>query len=157
MGMQQVLETQVVTDLQLVPVEENAMVLRLKGFREYLSERMAPEPWEMLQASMVVLLADICDVLGLTEPEKDQVLGSSGYATLTEIYESRVEIVPLNERQVKVLNYVHKYDRIKNGDFQQLCPWVSTETLRLDLVDLVTRGLLEKHGRCRGTFYSKVD
>ena len=156
MGMQQQLETQIVTDLQLVPVEGKAMVLRLKGFREYLAERMAPEPWEMLQASMVVLLADICDVLGLTEQEKDQVLGSSGYATLIAINESRVEIVPLNERQAKVLNYVHKYGRIKNGDFQQLCPWVSTETLRLDLVDLVARGLMEKHGKCRGTYYTTV-
>ena len=156
MGIQQQLETHIVTDLQLVPVEVNAMVLRLKGFREYLAERMAPEPWEMLQASMVVLLADICGVLGLTEQEKDQVLGASGYATLTEMYESRVEIVPLNERQIKVLNYVCQKGRIKNGDFQQLCPWVSTESLRLDLVDLVARGLLEKHGRCRGTYYITI-
>ena len=69
------------------------------------------------------------------------------------IQESQVTIIPLNERQMKALNYLSKTERITNGEYQQLCPYVSSETLRLDLADLVVRGLLEKHGRCRGTYY----
>jgi ATP-dependent DNA helicase RecG len=34
-----------------------------------------------------------------------------------------------------------------------LCPGVSAETLRLDLVDLVDRGVLMRIGAKKGTYY----
>jgi ATP-dependent DNA helicase RecG len=78
------------------------------------------------------------------------------------IFESKVERPPLprgvanltmNERQTKALSYVQQHDRIRSRDYQDLCPDVSPETLRLDLVDLVERGVLLKVGRKRGTYY----
>ena len=59
----------------------------------------------------------------------------------------------MNERQVKALAYLQEYGRITNREYQRLCPDVSAETLRLDLVDLVKRGLLLKVGAKRGTHY----
>jgi ATP-dependent DNA helicase RecG len=59
----------------------------------------------------------------------------------------------MNERQAKVLTYLQKNDRIRNREYQDLCPDVSPETLRLDLVDLVERGILLKIGEKRGTYY----
>ena len=59
----------------------------------------------------------------------------------------------MNERQTKALNYLQQNDRIRSRDYQELCPDVSPETLRLDLVDLVERGALLKIGRKRGTYY----
>ncbi len=59
----------------------------------------------------------------------------------------------MNERQAKALAYVHQNQRIRSRDYQELCPDVSPETLRLDLADLVERGLLLKIGEKRGTYY----
>jgi len=59
----------------------------------------------------------------------------------------------MNERQAKALDYVQKHGRITNGEYQELCPDVSSETLRLDLVDLVEKGVLLKVGAKRGTYY----
>ncbi len=60
---------------------------------------------------------------------------------------------PMNERQLKALQYIREHGRITNREYQQLCPGVSPETLRLDLVDLVRRGILLKIGEKRGTYY----
>jgi ATP-dependent DNA helicase RecG len=59
----------------------------------------------------------------------------------------------MNERQLKALNYVQQYDRITNREYRELCPHVSGETVRLDLADLVSRGVLLKIGDKRGTYY----
>ena len=58
-----------------------------------------------------------------------------------------------SERQLKALAYTQEQGRITNREYRSLCPDVSTETLRLDLVDLVKRGILLKVGAKRGTFY----
>lgn len=59
----------------------------------------------------------------------------------------------MNERQIKALEFVQQQGGITNGDYRQLCPHVGAETLRLDLVDMVTRGVLLKIGDKRGTRY----
>ena len=59
----------------------------------------------------------------------------------------------MNERQLKALSYIQEHGRITNREYHNLCPNVSAETLRLDLVDLVQRGLLLKLGAKRGTSY----
>jgi ATP-dependent DNA helicase RecG len=59
----------------------------------------------------------------------------------------------MNERQLKALSFIQEHKRITNRDYRNLCPNVSTETLRLDLADLVDRGLLLKIGAKKGTYY----
>ena len=59
----------------------------------------------------------------------------------------------MNERQAKALSYLQQHSRITNREYLKLCPDVSTETLRLDLVDMVERGVLLKVGQKRGTYY----
>jgi ATP-dependent DNA helicase RecG len=59
----------------------------------------------------------------------------------------------MNERQLRALKYVQEHGRIANRDYRTICPDVSAETLRLDLVDLVDRGVLLKIGAKRGTYY----
>jgi len=59
----------------------------------------------------------------------------------------------MNERQAKALAYVQEHDRITNREYRTLCPDVSAETLRLDLADLVERGILLKIGERKGTYY----
>ena len=59
----------------------------------------------------------------------------------------------LNERQQEALAYLTDNDRITNRVYQELCPGVSPETVRRDLVELVGRGLLLKIGDKRATYY----
>ena len=59
----------------------------------------------------------------------------------------------MNERQTRAMTYVRDRGSITNREYQNLCPDVSSETIRLDLVDLVERGLLLKIGAKKGTYY----
>ena len=59
----------------------------------------------------------------------------------------------LNERQEQALAHLMEAGRITNRDYQQLCPDVSAETIRRDLADLVSKGLLLKIGEKRATYY----
>lgn len=59
----------------------------------------------------------------------------------------------LNERQVQALLYTAEKGRITSRELQELCPEVSGETLRRDLADLISRGLLLKIGERRATYY----
>ncbi len=59
----------------------------------------------------------------------------------------------MNERQTQAINFVRESGSITNREYRQLCPDVSPETLRLDLADLVDRGVLLKIGSKKGTYY----
>ncbi len=84
---------------------------------------------------------------------------SSFTVTFENVQERRPVVAPrapestMNERQTKALAYIQQEGRITNREYQKLCPEVSSETLRLDLVDLVERGILLKIGAKRGTYY----
>lgn len=58
-----------------------------------------------------------------------------------------------NPRQVRALRFLATHEQITNRDYQGLCPEVTPETLRLDLRDLVEKGILLKIGAKRGTYY----
>ena len=59
----------------------------------------------------------------------------------------------LNERQARAVKYLNEHGRITNRDYQTLCPDVSAETLRLDLSDMVDKGVLMRIGEKKGTYY----
>ena len=59
----------------------------------------------------------------------------------------------MNERQARALTYVRERGSITNREYRELCPDVTPETLRLDLNDLVDRGILLRIGAKKGTYY----
>lgn len=59
----------------------------------------------------------------------------------------------MNERQARALAYIREHGQITNREYQQICPDVTPETLRLDLVDLVNRGVIIRIGAKKGTYY----
>jgi ATP-dependent DNA helicase RecG len=59
----------------------------------------------------------------------------------------------LNARQIQALTYLEQHNRITNRDYQQLCPEVTPETLRLDLADMVSKNILLRIGSKKGTYY----
>jgi ATP-dependent DNA helicase RecG len=59
----------------------------------------------------------------------------------------------LNERQIKALDYLQEHGRITNREYQNLSSDVTPETLRLDLADMVDKGVLLRIGDKKGTYY----
>ena len=58
-----------------------------------------------------------------------------------------------NHRQARALQYIREQGSITNREYRSLCQGVSAETLRLDLVDMVEKGILIKVGSKKGTHY----
>ncbi len=58
-----------------------------------------------------------------------------------------------NYRQARALQYIREHGSITNREYRNLCQGVSSETLRLDLVDMVEKGILLKVGSKKGTHY----
>jgi len=59
----------------------------------------------------------------------------------------------LHLRQEQALNYLLGHRRITNREYQDLCPDVHAETIRRDLADLVSKGVVLKIGDKRATYY----
>jgi ATP-dependent DNA helicase RecG len=59
----------------------------------------------------------------------------------------------LNSRQQMALVQLATRQRLTNHEYQLLCPDVHAETLRRDLADLVSRGILIKVGDKKATYY----
>ena len=58
-----------------------------------------------------------------------------------------------NHRQAKALQYIRDKGSITNREYRSLIDDVSAETLRLDMVDMVEKGILIKVGSKKGTHY----
>ena len=58
-----------------------------------------------------------------------------------------------NHRQARALQYIRETGSITNREYRGLIQSVSAETLRLDLVDLVEKGILNRIGAKKGTYY----
>ncbi|MBI2167462.1 MAG: Fic family protein [Candidatus Omnitrophica bacterium] len=58
----------------------------------------------------------------------------------------------LNKRQEKVLRHVFVHERITNEECQRLCGSIKRTATR-DLTGLVVKGILEKRGEKKGTYY----
>jgi ATP-dependent DNA helicase RecG len=81
------------------------------------------------------------------------------YSFAVTLYNSRErQVVPdwvrnTNHRQSRALQYIRDKGSITNREYRTLCQGVSAETLRLDLADMVERGILLKVGSKKGTYY----
>lgn len=99
---------------------------------------------------------------GLKPPRFEEVAGSfrvTLYARAPESGRRGAEVLDryremgLHPRQRVALEFLHANRRITNREYQEICSEVHPETLRRDLADLVSRGLLIKVGDKRATYY----
>lgn len=61
----------------------------------------------------------------------------------------------LNERQLKGLTCLRTEGRLTSGRYQELAG-ISRQTASRDLEDMVKKGILNRYGDRRGTFYGKA-
>lgn len=97
---------------------------------------------------------------GLKKPRFEEEAGGFRVTLFRETSPERPEVdlslyrdLDLNPRQEKALSYLVQYKRITNREYQELSPDVHPETLRRDLVDLVSKGVLLKIGDKKATYY----
>lgn len=96
-----------------------------------------------------------CVDSGLPEPVfKEEAGGFAVVLRKSKIPE--LSELELNERQKKAIEYIKEHDRITNREYQILCPFVTKETLRKDLNDLITKEIIVKRGVKRGVFYEFI-
>jgi Fic family protein len=69
---------------------------------------------------------------------------------------NQVGQIALNERQIKLINFVQKKGYIKNQDWQKLFPDVSDDTILRDLKDLIKKRIIKKEGRTKSAQYILV-
>jgi ATP-dependent DNA helicase RecG len=69
---------------------------------------------------------------------------------LTEV---QLRKLGLNERQIKVMLFVKENKKNANKSYRSITE-ISDESARVDLNDLVDKGLLIVKGKGRGTFYT---
>jgi ATP-dependent DNA helicase RecG len=81
------------------------------------------------------------------------------YSFAVSLYNAREKQKPpewtrnTNHRQAQALQYIRDNGSITNREYRTLCDGVSAETLRLDLADMVEKGILLKVGSKKGTYY----
>lgn len=97
---------------------------------------------------------------GLKKPRFEEEAGGFRVTLFREISpeDTRVDLslyrdLDLNPRQEKALSYLVQHKRITNREYQELSPDVHPETLRRDLVDMVSKGVLLKIGDKKATYY----
>jgi len=62
----------------------------LARFRKRLQHDAQPEPWAELELPAGLVLADICDALGLSEEQRGEVLGEEGAAFVGALQETHI-------------------------------------------------------------------
>ncbi len=62
---------------------------RLKTFRKEVEQDVCERGWEV-EVPVVFVLDDLCNALGLSEPQREQVLGPGGVAFAQEVSATRV-------------------------------------------------------------------
>ncbi len=81
------------------------------------------------------------------------------YSFAVTLYNAREKQKPpewtrnTNHRQARALQYIRENGSITNREYRSLIEGVSAETLRLDLADMVEKGILLKVGSKKGTYY----
>ncbi|MBN2015399.1 Fic family protein [Candidatus Dojkabacteria bacterium] len=61
--------------------------------------------------------------------------------------------VALNDRQVRIINFMNKKGHVRNKDWQELFPLVSDDSILRDLRDLIDKGVVKKEGRTKAARY----
>ena len=100
-----------------------------------------------------IKIIEACKESGLPEPVfKEEQSGFLSKIFKDRFTEEHLTKVGLNKRQVKAVEYVKKNRKITNSDYQKLCE-VSERTALRDLDELSSKGILQKKGEKKGTYY----
>ena len=100
-----------------------------------------------------IKIIESCKEAGLPEPLLKEEQGGFLCTIFKDRFtEEQLKNLGLTERQIKSVEYLKKNRKITNSDYQKLCD-VSERTALRDLDGLSTKGILQKKGEKKGTYY----
>ena len=66
---------------------------------------------------------------------------------------SKMGQVPLNERQLKLVEYMQEYGQVSNKEWRSLLPMISDDTILRDLKYLMKKRIIKKRGSTKSAYY----
>lgn len=103
--------------------------------------------------SGTIKMVELCKKQGIPSPDFREVTGGFSVILRKDIYtEEHLRGLGLNERQIKVVMYVKEKGKITNREYREMTG-LSDEGVRMDMHDLVEKGILLPKGRGRGAHY----
>lgn len=103
--------------------------------------------------SGTIKIIDLCKQHGIPSPEFKEAFGGFSVVFRKDIYtEEYLEELGLNERQVKAVMYVKEKGKITNREYREMTG-LSDEGVRIDVNELVEKGILLLKGKGRGAHY----
>ena len=97
----------------------------------------------------------LCEQSELAPPVFSQV-GAEFLVSLGRFDRQQFEEIGLNARQIEVMILLRSQKRVSNANVQTLTE-ANRKTVSRDLDDLVEKGLIERHGQGRGTYYAAAE
>lgn len=67
------------------------------------------------------------------------------------------EQVALSERQIILLELFNHQEKVTSDDMKKVLPNISVDTILRDVKDLISKGVIEKHGVTKGVHYKLVE
>ncbi|MFW0858876.1 MAG: RNA-binding domain-containing protein [Dehalococcoidia bacterium] len=123
-------------------------VLRNKGIGGVFYDMGWIEQW----GSGIDKMRKACVRAGLPEPQFEEYQGFRVIFRKDIYIEEYLRELGLNERQIKAVRYVKEKGRITNKEYRELTG-LSDEGARIDLSELVEKGLLKTKGKGRSAHY----
>jgi ATP-dependent DNA helicase RecG len=103
--------------------------------------------------SGTIKIIDLCKKHGLPYPEFKEVFGGFSIVFRKDVYtEEYLRNLDLNERQIKAVMHIKEKGKITNKEYREMTG-LSDEGARIDVNELVEKGLLLSKGRGRGAYY----
>jgi Fic family protein len=63
----------------------------------------------------------------------------------------------ISERQEKIIEWLNDYSAFRNGDFDELFPDLSDDTVLRELKELIDNGIVKKTGKTKSSYYEFVN
>jgi ATP-dependent DNA helicase RecG len=103
--------------------------------------------------SGTIKMIELCKRQGLPSPDFREVAGGFSVIFRKDIYtEEYLRSLGLNDRQIKAVMYVKERGKITNRGYREMTG-LSDEGVRMDVNELVEKGILLPKGRGRGAHY----
>jgi len=61
--------------------------------------------------------------------------------------------IALNERQIKLIEYMDQYGQITGGEWRELLPMVSDDTILREMKEMIKKKVVKKRGSTKGAIY----
>jgi ATP-dependent DNA helicase RecG len=103
--------------------------------------------------SGIMKIVSSCKMAGLPTP----VIEEDGGGVMIQLFKDKVEKeeLPLNERQIRAVQYVKENGKITNGEYQEINK-VSRRWTTVELSDLVNKNILKNIGYGAGSYYKLI-